>query len=184
MTPGAVKRHAGTLVVVVMLAARLVAAAAASPDITVTPIARDGHVLVSFDMGDAFTPDVRDAIESGLPATFSYDVELRRGFGLFDRTVASMAISATVRYDNLTRRYQMSRTVDGRVEDARPTEDSAAVRAWMTHFDRVPLLATTSLEANGEYSVRVRAHTRPRNAWFFWPWGGALFGQAKFTFVQ
>ena len=185
MTPGAVTRHLGSLlVVVVMLAARLAAAAGGSPDITVTPIARDGQVVVSFDMGDAFTPEVRDAIESGLVTTFSYDVELRRGWGLFDRTVASMTVSATVRYDNLTRRYQMSRTVDGRVEDARPTEDPSAVRAWMTHFVRVPLLATTSLETNGEYSVRVRAHTRPRNAWFFWPWGGALLGQAKFTFVQ
>ncbi len=55
---------------------------------------------------------------------------------------------------------------------------------WLTHFERVPVLATTSLETNGEYSVRVRAHTRPRNAWFFWPWGGGVFGQAKFTFIQ
>ena len=172
------------LVFAVIGATSVVRAADPAPDISVTPITRDGQVIVSFDMTDAFTPEVRDAIQSGLPTTFSYDVEVRRGGGLFDRTVASMTISATVRFDNLTRRYQMSRTVDGRVEDARPTEDQAAVRAWMTHFDRVPLLATASLEANGEYSIRVRAHTRPHNTWFFWPWGGALFGQAKFTFIQ
>ena len=172
------------LVCVVLLAARVLCAADPAPDITVTPIARDGQVVVSFDMADAFTPEVRDAIQSGLSTTFSYDVELRRGGGLFDRTVTSLTISATVRFDNLTRRYQMSRTVDGRVEDARPTEDQAAVRWWMTHFERVPLSATTSLEANGEYSVRVRAHTRPHNTWFFWPWGSAVFGQAKFTFIQ
>jgi Domain of unknown function (DUF4390) len=84
------------------------------------PIARDGQVVVSFDMGDAFTADVRDAIESGLTTTFSYRVELRQGSGLFDRTVASVRVSATVRYDNLTRRHQMSRAVDGGVDDARP----------------------------------------------------------------
>ena len=116
------------LVCVVLLAARVLCAADPAPDITVTPIARDGQVVVSFDMADAFTPEVRDAIQSGLSTTFSYDVELRRGGGLFDRTVTSLTISATVRFDNLTRRYQMSRTVDGRVEDARPTEDQAAVR--------------------------------------------------------
>jgi len=174
----------GAFVLVVVLAAAVVSAAEPAPDITVTPIARDGQVVVSFDMSDAFTPDVRDAIQSGLSTTFSYDVEVRRGGGLFDRMVASLTISATVRFDNLTRRYQMSRTVHGRVEDARPTEDQAAVGRWLTHFERVPVLATTSLETNGEYSVRVRAHTRPRNAWFFWPWGGAVFGQAKFTFIQ
>jgi hypothetical protein len=89
-----------------------------------------------------------------------------------------------VRFDNLTRRYQMSRAVDGRVEDAKPTEDQEAVRAWMTHFERIPLSTTARLEANGEYFVRVRAQTRPHNAWFFWPWGASVLGQAKFTFVQ
>jgi len=127
---------------------------------------------------------VRDAIQSGLPTTFSYEVELRQGSALFDRTIAAVSLTASVRFDNLTRRYQMSRTVDGRIEDARPTEDQQAVRAWLTHFERVPLSPTAALEANGEYYVRVRAHTRPHNAWFFWPWGGTTFGQAKFTFVQ
>ena len=157
---------------------------AADSDITVTPIARDGQVVVTFDLSEGFTPEVRDAIQSGLSTTFSYDVDLRRGASLFDRTVASVTISATVRFDNLTRRYQMSRAVDGRVEDARPTEDQGAVRNWMTHFERILLTPTAVLEANGEYYVRVRAHTRPHNAWFFWPWGGALLGQAKFTFIQ
>ena len=162
----------------------LVAIVHAEPDIAVTPIARDGQVLVTFDMTDAFSPEVRDAIQSGLPTTFSYAVELRRVSALFDRTIAEVTITASVRFDNLTRRYQVSRSIDGRVEDARPTEDQEAVRAWMTHFERIPLSATAALEANGEYYVRVRAHTRPRNAWFFWPWGGAILGHASFTFIQ
>jgi hypothetical protein len=161
-----------------------VRAAGAGPDLTVTPIARDGQIVVSFDLSDGYTPDVRDAIHSGLLTTFTYELDLRRGAALFDRTVASVTLTAVVRFDNLTRRYQMWRTVDGRVEDARPTEDQEAVRAWMTHFERVPLSATTALEANGEYYVRVRAQTRPRNSWLFWPWGGTALGQAKFTFIQ
>lgn len=164
--------------------ARVARGADGSPDLTVTPIVREGHVVVSFDLSDGYTPDVRDAIHSGLLTTFSYELDLRRGAALFDRTVASVTVTAVVRFDNLTRRYQMWRTVDGRVEDARPTEDQNAVRAWMTHFERVPLSATAALEANGEYYVRVRAHTRPHNAWWFWPWGGTALGQAKFTFIQ
>ncbi len=127
---------------------------------------------------------MRDAIQSGLATSFSYDVELRRGATFFDRTVAAVSITATVHFDNLTRRYQMSRSLDGRVEDARPTDDEQAVRGWMTHFERVPLSATAALEANVEYYVRVRAHTRPHSGWFFWPWGGIALGQAKFTFIQ
>jgi hypothetical protein len=172
-------------VVVFALLSHVVGAAADVPDITVTPIARDGQVLVSFELSDGFTADVRDAIQSGLPTTFSYEVELRRGTSIwFDRTVASVTITATVRFDNLTRRYQMSHAIDGRVEDAKPAEQLDAVREWMTKFERVPLSKTSALEANGEYYVRVRAHTHPRNAWFFWPWDrGAVLGRAKFTFI-
>jgi hypothetical protein len=171
-------------VAVLTLTGAVRAAGTLEPDLTVTPVARDGQVVVSFDLSDGLTPEVRDAIQSGLATTFSYEVDLRRGSALFDRTVASVTITAIVRFDNLTRRYQMSRTVDGRVEDARPTEDQHAVHAWLTHFERVPVATTGALEANGEYYVRVRAHTRPHNAWFFWPWGGTALGQAKFTFVQ
>jgi hypothetical protein len=155
-------------------------------EISVMPIARDGQVQVSFDLSDGFSPVVRDAIQSGLLTTFSYEVELRRGTNIwFDRTVAAVTITATVHFDNLTRRYQMSRTLDGRVEDARPTEDQDAVSRWMTHFERIPVSTTSGLEANREYSVRVRAHTRARDTWFLWPWDrGSGLGHAKFTFIQ
>src|SRR2546425_6504022 len=158
-------------VVAFVLAWHVAFAAADKPDITVTPIARDGQVLVSFELNDGFTADVRDAIQSGLPTTFSYQVELRRGTAAwFDRTVAAVTIAATVRFDNLTRRDQLSKTVDGRVEAAQPAENLDRVKEWMTKFEHVPLSRTSSLEANGEYYVQVRAHTQPRNAWFLWPW--------------
>jgi hypothetical protein len=178
-------------VVLAAAAVRLVPSArAAAPGgepavVNLAPIARDGQVLVSFDLEGALTADVEEAIQSGLPTSFSYDIELRRGTPVwFDRTIAAITVTATVRFDNLTRRYQMSRVVDGRVEDARPTEDAAAVRAWMTHFERVPISPTSELEANGEYYVRVRAHTYPRTAWFVWPWDrGAVLGRSPFTFI-
>src|SRR2546426_9027645 len=79
-------------VAAVALVAGLHGAGVADPDITVTPIARDGQVVVSFDLSDGFTPEVRDAIQSGLSTTFSYEVDLRRGSAWFDKTVASVTI--------------------------------------------------------------------------------------------
>jgi hypothetical protein len=154
------------------------------PDVSVMPIARDGQVLVTFDLSDGFTADVHDAIQSGLPTTFSYVVELRQGSATwFDRTLSAVTITATARFDNLTRRYQMSRSFGDRVEDPGTTEDPDAVRRWMTHFERVPVSTTSTLEANGEYYVRVRARTRHRNTWFFWPWDRlSVLGRGKFTF--
>ncbi len=158
---------------------------AAAPGLNVTPIARDGQVLVTFELSEGLTADVRDEIHSGLPTTFSYDVELRRGTpSWFDRTIAATHIAAGVRFDNLTRRYQMWRAVDGRMEDARPTDDEHAVRRWMTRFDQVPVSPTSALEVNGEYYVRVRASAQPRNTWFPLLWNDrTVLGHATFTFI-
>ena len=163
-----------------------VVAAASDDRIRVTPLARDGQVYVSFEVLDAFSDDTRDAMRSGLLTTFIYDVELRRPTPMwFDRLVAAAQVTATVKFDNLTRRYHLSVMHDGRVEDSRVTDDDRAVRAALTSFSRLPLFSTDLLEASGEYYVRVRARTRPRPGGGWWPWSahGELFGTAKFTFL-
>src|SRR5713226_8803065 len=89
-----------------LLAASITPLAAADV-VRVTSVARDGKVWVSFELSDAFTPEVQDAIHSGLPTTFTYDVEVRRDVPLWpDRTLASATIAVTVTYDSLTRRHQ------------------------------------------------------------------------------
>ena len=49
----------------------------AGQSMQVTPLARDGRVLVSFRLSDAFNEDVRAAIHSGLTITFVYDHHVR-----------------------------------------------------------------------------------------------------------
>ena len=157
----------------------------AGPAVKVTPLARDGRVLVSFKLTDSFGEDLRTAIHSGLPITFIYEIELKRSSSLWlDRTIASATIMATVRYDNLTRRYYVTRKGDGRIERADTVEQEDEAREWLTTFDKLPLFNSALLERNGEYILRIRAHTTPRNASFVWPWERGIAGLAKFTFIQ
>ncbi len=141
--------------------------------------------MISFELADGFTDDVRAAIKSGLKTTFTYYIDLRAEVPAWvDRTMASAVVSTAVTYDNLTRRHTVVRTLDGRVEQARVTESDNDVRLLVTKIDRLPLFRTLSLEPNREYYVRVRAEVRPRNAAFLWPWGtGGRSAQAKFTFI-
>lgn len=157
----------------------------AAADVRVTPLARDGRVWVTFELADGLTPDVRDAIKSGLPTTFTYDVELRRSVPFWpDRRLKTLTIAVSVTFDNLTRRHQLSRMLDGRMEASRVTEAQEDVRRWLTLFERVPLFQTGGLEPNVEYYVRVHAHTQPHDSLFFWPWGrSAISGNANFTFI-
>jgi Domain of unknown function (DUF4390) len=161
-------------------------AAAAAQTIQVTPLTRDDRVLITFRLSDAFTDEVRSAVHSGLTITFIYDVELKRGASLWlDRTIASSTVSAGVRFDNLTRRYHVTRRWDGRMERVEVLDREEDVRDWLTAFEKLSLFSNATLEPNAEYYLRVRARTTPRNAAFVWPWQGSdVAGLAKFTFLR
>jgi hypothetical protein len=161
-----------------------IATTASAESLRVRPLVRDGQVLVSFQLEQGFTDQVREFVQSGLRTTFTYTVELKlRVPAWVDRTVGIAVVSTTVEYDNLTRRHTISRTLDGRMEESRVVEDEAIVRQLMTNFERLPLFETNVLEENREYYVIVRADARPRSGAALWPWGGSTSGMAKFTFI-
>jgi hypothetical protein len=153
--------------------------------VDVGAVARDGRVYVSSTVSDGLMQDLDEAIQSGLATTITYEAELRRPVGIwFDRTIATATVAASVQYDTLTRRYQLSRSVDGRLDDSKVSEDKADVKRFALGFDRLPLFSAADLEPNAEYYVRVRVRTRPRVTFFFWPWGrDAASGIARFTFI-
>ena len=159
--------------------------ARAQGDVRVTTLAREDHMLVSLELPGAYTEEIRAAVASGLETTFSFDVELRQALAFWlDRTVDRTSVSASVQYDGLTGRYRVTRTVDGRVEQAQVVEEESAVRQLLTILERLPLFATRDLETNGDYRVWVRVDTRPRTEGFRWPWDRTLaLGRASFTFL-
>ena len=53
------------------------AGARAAESLRIVPIVGNDKVLVSFELADAFTDEVREAISSGLRTTFTYQIELR-----------------------------------------------------------------------------------------------------------
>ena len=151
----------------------------------IVPLVHGEQVLVSFELTDGLTDEVRQAILSGLKTTFTYNVELRMDVPAWvDRTIATVTVASSVEYSNLEREHHLVRMLDGRTEDAKVTADEAVVRKWMTSFDRMPLFRTTVLEPNREYYVRVSATARPSNGSILWPFGSGTSRQAKYTFVR
>jgi hypothetical protein len=149
------------------------------------PLVRDDRVLVTFELSDGFSPDVRAAILSGLKTTFTYTVDLRLDVPVWaDRTIGSSVVTNSVEYDNLTRRHAIVRMIDGRMEHSQVTEDESLVKQWMTSFKQLPLFRTALLLPNRDYYVRVSAIARPTNGSLLWPWGSGTSAQAKFTFIR
>lgn len=153
--------------------------------VRIIPLVRDDAVLVSFELTDGYTPEVKDAVHSGLKTTFTYTVELRQDVPAWvDRTIGTSVITNSVQYDNLTRRATLTRTLDGHVESVQTTEEESVIKQWMTTFQKMPLFKTAELEQNREYYVRVRATARPTNGSMLWPWGAGISGMTKFTFLR
>jgi hypothetical protein len=159
--------------------------AQAQQRLRVTPLVRGEQVLVSFELVNGLTDEVRAAIQSGLTTTFTYTVELRMEVPAWvDRTIATATIASSVEYDNLKRQYMMGLRIDGRTEESRSTTEENDVRQWMTTMKQVALFRTTVLEANREYYIRVSATARPSNGSILWPFGSGTSAQGKFTFIR
>jgi hypothetical protein len=174
------RRRLGLLVMIVALTGVVGRAAEA---LRIVPISADDKVVVSVELADAYTDEVRQAIASGLRTTFTYTIDLRMLVpGWVDRTVSSSTVSLSDQYDNLTRRHTLSRVVDGRTDDTLVTEDDATVRQWLTTLTRLPLVRTTRLDPGRDYYVRISAQARPRGGSLL-GFASAVTGQAKFTFI-
>jgi hypothetical protein len=156
---------------------------AAPASLRIIPTVRDDSVIVSVELSDAFTDDVRDAIASGLRTTFTYDVELKMDVPAWtDRTIATATVTVSDHYDTLTRVHNLARTVDGRAEDSLVTSNEAQVRQWLTSLYRVPLCKTSKLDPRHEYYVRISASVRPPGSSLL-GWASSVTNQARFTFI-
>jgi len=144
---------------------------------------RDNHVVVSYEYENAYNATVKDAIASGLRTTFSYDLELRTKVPAWiDRVIATVNVTVSDQYDNLTRRHHLTREVDGRIESDEVTEDDAVVKTWLTTGTKVPLCNTSQVDSTRDYYVRITARTRPATGSFL-GLPRTISGQVKFTFI-
>jgi hypothetical protein len=176
--------------VTLLIVAVTVATVRADDPVRVTPIVTEGRVLVSFTARDTWTLDMREVLQSGLQVRFEYEIEVRRPapFWFFDSTLARARVSSLARLDTLTRDYNVTRMLEGRVVRSERREQESDVRDWLTTIDQVALDPVKPLEPNVEYYVRVRLFKGPRRNVSFgaiWPFGrddGS--GRSDFTYIR
>jgi hypothetical protein len=173
-------------VAVVGLGATFAVATPPAAEIKVTPVVAAGQVFVSFTAPEALGPDLHELVRSGLLMTLAFTIDLSQpSSAWFDRTLAQVHVSSSVKYDNLTGVYHVSRLRDGHVVWSERTDDFAAVRTELTTFDRVPIATDGLLEPNAEYYVQVRMRASPRRTFPLWPWSSDDgSGRAAFTFIR
>ncbi|MBI3451174.1 MAG: DUF4390 domain-containing protein [Acidobacteria bacterium] len=128
-------------------------------------------LFVSFGLSGAFTREIRDQIDSGLPVTFNHFVEiLNRRPAWFDATVVRKVISSTVTFDTLTRQYRLNRSVNGEMMETLVSDRQADMERFMTSVDRLRLCDPADLAGDRALYLRVKSRVQKRFVFFFIPW--------------
>jgi hypothetical protein len=149
----------------------------------IVPLVRAEQVIVSVELDNGYTEEVREVINGGVRTTFTYDVDLKMIVPAWvDRTIATAVVTTTDHYDTLTRLHNLSRSVDGRVVEAVVTENEATAKKWLTSLNGLVLCRTSRLDPHREYYVRISAHVRPPGATLL-GWATGVTNLTKFTFV-
>ncbi|GMR24567.1 MAG: hypothetical protein BMS9Abin37_3127 [Acidobacteriota bacterium] len=153
--------------------------------VELVPVIRSEGILVSFRVEDAFDEEILQAIESGLEVSFRYNVELRQvRRAWLDKKTASRQIQNTVAYDNLTKRYSLTREIDGEIDATELVDNPDAMRRFMTSFESLLLFDVSFMEPNEEYYLRMNGVMRDRNLLLLIPWDvGADWREAHFTYI-
>ena len=149
--------------------ARLPATAAELLDLGL--LIKDKKISVSFRMTEAFNEDIEKTITSGLPVSFRYEVQLKKVRAIWlNQKVDTRRITNTVTYDNITKRYALSRDIDGAIVATVVIADLNDMVEFMTVIDDLGLFDVSSMEPNADYYLRVKGLVKERNLFLFVPW--------------
>jgi hypothetical protein len=136
----------------------LLAVAGQGPEIRDVRIAASGgQVLLSFRFEAGLTPDVRERIESGLPTSLVYELELMRDRKhWWDRGIESSRIEVVAMYNAVTREYLVNTKHDGRLIGSRTVRELDELERVMTEFDSFPVFVLEAESSRTRFLVRVR----------------------------
>lgn len=141
----------------------LVIAGSASPatagdavidELIVTNSSKD--VLLYFTVKNAFVPDMEKGVQNGIPATFTFFVELYRNRqGWMDQEVVSLSFTHTLTYDNLKDEYRVEFSEkNGRSVTTRSLPEAKKLMTEVNGFAVAPL---DQLIPDKDYTLRVKA---------------------------
>jgi hypothetical protein len=113
-------------------------------------------LLVYLNVEGAFTEEMKEAILSGVPATFSFLIRLyqARNFWL-DKEMADLEVTHTIKYDNLKKEFEVRRSWEK--DQSRTTKSFAEARKWMSEIDSLSIVPLSELRKDTQYQLRLKA---------------------------
>jgi hypothetical protein len=139
-------------------------ASAESARISPIQVTVDGdRVLAAFALRDGFDRRLRSRIESGLPTSILYHIELHRDRKRwYDRQLQESSLEVTTMYDAVARVYNVHFKLDGKLIESRTEHDLKAVEEAMTRIGPLPVVQLTGLPSRWRLLLKVQAEMGSR----------------------
>jgi len=154
MSGEAMLRYVAISLVFLVVLVSPVLSADTSPKPGITDIhgeAKGKKATVHFTLRNAFSPEMVEALKSGIEISFKTVVRVKRHHrNWFDTTIGEITFSRSVRYDVLSRVYRLNR---GKEVDLLP--DIFTALAGMTRYEIVVPLTSTVIPGKS-YQALVR----------------------------
>jgi len=112
-------------------------------------------LLTYFEVKNAFTEKINQAVLNGIPTSFSFYVSLyKTGNSWLDKKIADVQIKHTIKYNSLKEEFSVSRLW----KDEKPivTKSFEEAKSWMTEIDNLGVIPLEKLVKGDKYQIRIK----------------------------
>jgi Domain of unknown function (DUF4390) len=157
--------------VVLWLLVLAASASAEDPRIRELHVALEGdRVLASFALQDGFDRRLASRLESGLPTSILYRLELHRDRKRwYDRRLQENTLEVVAVYDAVARTYTVHYKLDDKLVESRTVRERQAVQEAMTRIGPLPVFSLERVREKVRILVKVRAELGSRTFLSFIP---------------
>jgi hypothetical protein len=138
--------------------------ALADAEISEIKVALDGdRVLTTFSLGDAFDHRFSERVDSGLPTSILYRLQLLRDRKRWwDQRLRESTFEVVAIYDAVARAYTVHYKLNDKLIESRTVRERKALEEAMTHVDQLPAFSVAGLPHEWRMLVRVEAELGSR----------------------
>ncbi|WP_299976327.1 DUF4390 domain-containing protein [Desulfobacula sp.] len=113
-------------------------------------------LLTYFDVRQAFTPKINQAVLNGIPTTFAFYITLyKTGNSWFDKKISDIQIKSTLKYNSLKKEFSVLRSWKN--ENAIITPSFEEAKSLMTEMDNLTIIPLNQLVKGDKYQLRIKA---------------------------
>jgi len=151
----------GFIFVIIVIASLVFSEVAISKEASIEGliIELNGQMEVSFFVANCCTGKLEEAIQSGVPTTFTFRIKLYLVRSLWpDKKVVSHEFKHSIKYDNITKEYQFHFEEN---DHSLSIKDFERAKELMGKVNGLKLIPTNRLEKGRKYYLDIKAELDP-----------------------